>query len=357
MARNAEIVRQWEILREVDGARTGIGIAKLAALRCVHPRTIRRDLDALGRAGFPLFDDKVNGTSMWRLSARPFRGLEELGLSVMELCALYLGQSALAAGGAAPLAEELDTAFAKLESALPEPCRRFLDRLPHVIKAKMTGRRKLNPRKSREIMRRLTDAILLQRRVEMSYYSLSSRRTKSYLLDPMRLTAADGGMYVTGWVPEYDEMRTFAVERIKTLGLTDAHFEMHTLPPEPFGNSIGAFSGRPELIEIEFDREVADYVAGREWHRSQQIEVRENGSVLVRLCVCNDRPLKTWILGFGGMARIVTPRSLAQEILVEAEMMRERYVPKLRFEPLKMTLDSSASLFAPRINALARDSA
>ena len=110
MARNTEIVRQWEILRDIDSARTGIGIAKLAALRDVH-RTIRRDLDALSRAGFSLFDDKVNGTSMWKLNAKPFRGLEQLGLSVMELCALYMGRTALAAAGAVPMADELDSAF------------------------------------------------------------------------------------------------------------------------------------------------------------------------------------------------------------------------------------------------------
>ena len=91
MARNSELVRQWETLRDIDSARTGIAIARLAEKRHVHPRTIRRDLDALARAGFPLFDEKVNGTSMWKLSARPFKGLEQLGLSVMELSALYFG--------------------------------------------------------------------------------------------------------------------------------------------------------------------------------------------------------------------------------------------------------------------------
>ena len=54
MARSAEVIRQWEILRSIDRARHGIGIAKLAAERGVHPRTIRRDIDALCRAGFPL---------------------------------------------------------------------------------------------------------------------------------------------------------------------------------------------------------------------------------------------------------------------------------------------------------------
>ena len=304
MARNSELVRQWEILREIDGARTGIPIAKLAAVRRVHPRTIRRDLDALARAGFPIFDDKVNGTSMWKLNAKPFRGLEQLGLSTMELCALYFGRTILASSGVMPMADDMDRAFAKLETALPEATRRFLDRLPHLIKSKMLGRRKQDARKAREILARVTDASLSRRRVAMTYHSASSRRTKRYVIEPLRMTAADGGMYVTAWVPEYEELRTFALERIQTLGVMDEIFEMRTLPPEPFANSIGAFSGRPELIEIEFDAASADYVASREWHRSQAIEVRDDGSILLRLCVCNDRPLHTWILGFGGAARV-----------------------------------------------------
>ena len=347
MARNTELIRQWETLLDIDAARTGIPVARLATNRGVHTRTIRRDLDALARAGFPLFDEKVNGTSMWKLARRPFRGLEQAGLSTIELCALYLGRTLTSSAGLLPFAEEMDRAFSKLQSALPETTTKFLDRLPMMIKAKIAGRRKLNVRKTRDILARLTDASLLRRRVQMTYHSVSSRRTKSYVIEPLRLTAADGGMYITAWVPEYEETRTFALERIKTLGVLDEIFEPRTLPPEPFANSIGAFSGRPELIEIEFDAEVADYVASREWHRSQHIDIRDDGSILMQLCVCNDRPLRTWILGFGGVARVVAPKALAREILDEAEMTRERYIPRLRFEPIKMTLEQR--LAEPRL--------
>ena len=335
MARNTELVRQWEILRDIDAARTGIGVAKLAEKRRVHARTIRRDLDALARAGFPFFDEKINGTAMWKLSARPFRGLEQLGLSTMELCALHLARTVLDAGGAMPMADAMDQAFAKLENALPEPTRRFLTRLPLMLKAKPIGRRKHDARRTREIVTRISDACLIRRRIEMTYHSVSSRRTKRYIAEPLRLTTADGGMYLTAWVPEYDELRTFAIERIKTLGVLDGHFEMRTLPPEPFANSLGAFSGRPEVIEIEFDAEIADYVASREWHRSQEIAVRDDGSILVRLVVCNDRPLRTWVLGFGGMARVAAPAGLAREIFEEHDAARERYAPKLPFGSLR----------------------
>jgi predicted DNA-binding transcriptional regulator YafY len=221
-----------------------------------------------------------------------------------------------------------------------------------MIKSKVTGRRKQDGRKAREIVARITDAALARRRVEMTYHSASSRRTKTYVVEPLRMTTADGGMYVTAWVPEYDEMRTFALERVRTLGVLDEMFEPRTLPPEPFANSIGAFSGRPELIEIEFDAGIADYIASREWHQSQEISVRDDGAMVLRLCVCNDRPLRTWILGFGGAAHVVTPRTLAQEIFAEIQMARERYMPKLPFDS-----QGPSTRSALRLASLAQDKA
>lgn len=139
MPRNSEMTRQWQVLRDIDGARTGITIPKLAAARNVHPRTIRRDLDALSCAGFPLYDEKVNGSTMWKLRTRPFRGLEELGLSLTELCALYFSRALLASLGGAPYQDEVERAFVKIERALPASCRRFLDALPVAIKGKVRG--------------------------------------------------------------------------------------------------------------------------------------------------------------------------------------------------------------------------
>src|SRR5262249_60216805 len=123
MARNTELVRQWEILREIDAARTGIPIAKLASLRKVHQRTIRRDLEALQRAGFPLIDERVNGTSMWKLGGRPFQRLEEIGLGFTELCALYFGRTLLSTLSGPPLDDDIERALPNLERALPAPGR------------------------------------------------------------------------------------------------------------------------------------------------------------------------------------------------------------------------------------------
>lgn len=345
MARNSELVRQWEILREIDAARTGIPIGKLASMRKVHVRTIRRDLDALCRAGFPLFDDKVNGTSMWKLRAKPFRGLEETGLSILEMCALYFSRSLLQTAGGAPFEEEMNRAFAKLERALPAASRRFLDQLPLLIKTKASGRKKHDDRKSRDVLARLLDASLSHRRVDMRYHSASSQRTKDYVIEPLRVSCVGGGIYVTAWVLEYNELRTFALERIRTLGVRDDVFEPRALPPEPFANSLGVFSGSPELIEIQFDAGCADYVREREWHRSQEIVDAHEGSIVLRLCVTDDRALRAWILSFGASARVLAPMQLVKAISEEITAARQRYSPRTKFEMLRVI----PSMSVPRL--------
>ena len=332
MARSSEVVRQWEILRAIDGVRHGIGIAKLASELGVHARTVRRDLDALARAGFPLYDDKVNGSSMWKLRTRPFRGLEDMGLGLMELCALYFSRTLLCALGGTPFVDETERAFAKIERALPPGCRRFLDELPRMLKAKPRGRKKSDDdRRLREVLGRALDATLLRRRATMRYASASSRETKDYLVDAQRIVYADGGIYLMAWVPAYAAMRTFAAERIETFGLTDEKFMPRPLPLEPFGDSLGVYTGVPEAIVLEFDAAVAPFVREREWHRSQAIEDRADGKVVLTLTVCNDYALRSWVLGFGPDVRVVSPSALAEAIYEAADRTRRRY-PRLRAE-------------------------
>src|SRR5207244_1728218 len=93
--RNAEVIRQWTILREIEQARAaGVTIDDLASQCAVTTRTIRRDLQALEEAGFPVYDDKSrdDGKTRWILNGQAFKGLST-GLTLSELCALYFSRS------------------------------------------------------------------------------------------------------------------------------------------------------------------------------------------------------------------------------------------------------------------------
>jgi predicted DNA-binding transcriptional regulator YafY len=325
--RNAEVIRQWQILREIEARRTGVTIHELAARVSVTTRTIRRDLQALQESGFAIYDEgEENETKRWRLDAQPFRSVEE-SLSVAEVAALYLSRAVLESLSGWPLAGELRSGFAKLERALNPRMREFLSTLPHVISAKSGPRAQPGESKTLvDITRRLFDAARDRRVVTMRYFSATSNRAKSYDVHPYRLALAHGGVYLVAWVPTYNEFRTFAVERIERLSVQEETFrKTRELPADLFGGSMGVFSGEPEAIEVDFDARLAPFIRGRVWHDSQQLEELPDGRLKVRLNVSNDWALRSWVLGFGAAVRVVRPAALAKAIREECARAAAQY--------------------------------
>jgi predicted DNA-binding transcriptional regulator YafY len=121
-------------------------------------------------------------------------------------------------------------------------------------------------------------------------------------------------------------MRTFAVERIRGLSLLEETFDAtQDLAPDAFRHSLGVHSGPPQRVELDFAPEAAAYVRDRVWHASQTTSDREDGSIRMRLEVCDDRALRSWILSFGSLVRVVSPPALVTAIGAEIEAARNQY--------------------------------
>jgi predicted DNA-binding transcriptional regulator YafY len=323
MPRNAEVIRQWSILRDLEASRR-LTIDDLASRTGVTTRTIRRDLEALQSAGFPLFDEIHDGKKYWTLEHRAFKRLDETGFTLAELSALYFSRTLVECLAATPFQKDVRGAFDKLAGALTPGMRQFLDRLPLVMQAKAEPGAHPAAARSKE-MSQLLDATLNHRRVAMRYHSFSSDREKDYLIEPYRVIFAQGALYAVAFVPEYGQIRTFAVDRIRSLSLTEERFEPVELEEDAFAHSLGVHQGPPERIEIVFEPRIARYVKERMWHTSQEIEEGSDGTVRVTLNVSNDFALRSWILGFGPLAKVVSPPGLAAQIVEEIEGARKRY--------------------------------
>ena len=325
MARNAEMIRQWRVLRDIEASH-GVTIAHLAELTGVTTRTIRRDLDALQEAGFALYDQSVEGRKQWYLNRHPFKKLDEVGFTLGELSALYFSRTLMECLSGTPFQDDLTQAFAKLDGVLGARTRAFLDRLPEAIQAKPGPTPRRVEAQQRKTVGRLLDAVLHQQRLSMRYHSMSSRKEKSYRIDPYRLVYAQGSLYLFAYVPAYQQVRTFAVDRIRRLSPLDETFEVvEDLGETVFAHSLGMHEGAPERVEVTFAPEVAPYVAERVWHQSQSVETSADGSIRLRFDVCTDAALVSWILSFGSAARVHAPTHLAHSIATELERAHKRY--------------------------------
>ncbi|MGH7832181.1 MAG: helix-turn-helix transcriptional regulator, partial [Candidatus Binatia bacterium] len=134
MARNDQVTRQWRLLRRLDNSR-GASLEELvAALPDDYPknsRTVRRDLQALESAGFPIVTDRVDGQTCWKLM-EGFRDIPALGFSATELMALLLSRNLLKPLEGTEIQASLDSALDKAATALPpqaHECVRAMERV------------------------------------------------------------------------------------------------------------------------------------------------------------------------------------------------------------------------------------
>jgi predicted DNA-binding transcriptional regulator YafY len=107
--------------------------------------------------------------------------------------------------------------------------------------------------------------------------------------------------------------------------LQEDRFTPVDLPEETFAHSLGINEGPPERMEISFDRQIAPYVRERRWHPSQHIAETPDGGIIVRLDVTNDWALRSWILSFGPLAKVLSPASLSNQIKDETARAAARY--------------------------------
>ena len=281
--RNAEVIRQWKILKTVEAARHTTTQA-LADQLGVTERTIRRDIEALQEAGFPLYDEREEGRKIWRLVPGYKQKLTQT-FSLSELAALYFGKNLLSYLGGAPFARDLESAFAKIREALPAKSLPYLARIQDLFAARPDPAKDYS--KKKDVIAGLVDATLHQRQANVAYYSFNSKRTKAYVLDPYRLVYYHGGLYLYARAHEHGEVRTFAVERIERIEVLESTFEV----PKDFNVSeyargaFGIAGGKAEDVVLEVDAAVAAYVRERVWHESQSVEEVADGGLVLRMKV------------------------------------------------------------------------
>jgi proteasome accessory factor B len=125
-----------------------------------------------------------------------------------------------------------------------------------------------------------------------------------------------GGLYVIGHDDRRDEVRTFALERIQKAELTAERFEV----PRSFdfekymASALEIFRGPETRVRIAFRGMAAPAIVERQWHPSQRIETRRNGTVVLSLEVADTLELRRWIMSFGSEAEVLEPLSLRNQI-------------------------------------------
>ena len=322
MPRNDQGIRQWILLRRLE-ASAGVSLEEL--LQFVpedypkNPRTIRRDLEALEAAGYPLVTDRVNGQTRWRLM-EGFSNIPALGFSATELMALTFSRNLLKPLDGTEIQASLNSALNKVAAALPPQAHEYVRGMEQIFSVGLGPHKSY--RQHKNTIDTISQAIDKRRTAQMRYYSASRDHTSRREVDPYFLRYAAGGLYLIGHCHLRKEVRMFAVERIRSIALTDHPYQM------PLGFNVDEYvqdalgimrSGRRIEIELLFSKKAAAWVKDKSWHPSQETKLLKDGRLKMTLKVADNDELLGWILSFGSQVQVMRPDGLSQKVKQEAK--------------------------------------
>jgi predicted DNA-binding transcriptional regulator YafY len=324
MARGDQLARQWRILQSLIASRRGKSAADLARELEFHWRTVYRDLEALQLAGFPIFTDRVDGKNLWSVLDSVRHNIP-IPLSLTELMALYFSRGLMTVLKDTVFYDSLESFFQKIKATLPAETIQYLDRIEESFEVGSKPYKQYG--QLRDSIDRISEATIHRKIIEIDYFTMSRKEKTHRKVAPYKIWFFDGAFYLVGNCGLRQDIRIFALDRIKSLKLTDETFEM----PEDFKvedfmqTSFGVFHGKPQNVRIRFAAEVAGYINEKIWHKTQKIQPQKDGSLIFEARVAGTEEIKFWLMTWGSKAEVLSPAALREEILAEARAMLHSY--------------------------------
>ena len=324
MARGDQLARQWKIIQTLSSSRSGKSVPGLAKDLNCHTRTVYRDLEALQTAGFPVYTDTVGGKSIWSLLDTATKNIP-IPFNLTELMALYFSRGMMGTLKDTVFYDSLESLFDKIKTTLPPEYIVYLERIEQSLSVIAKPYKEYG--KIRDIIGLVSEAVVKNKVVEIVYYTMSRKKKTRRKVAPYKIWFFDDTFYLVGNCGLRDDVRIFALDRIKNIQLTDEIFRM----PENFNiddlmkSSFGVFQGEPVKVRIWFAEDIAGYIREKLWHETQNIASQQDGSIIFEAEIAGTKEIAYWVLKWGAKAQVLAPESLRNEIRAEVEAMRQNY--------------------------------
>jgi proteasome accessory factor B len=312
-------------LRTMLDAAEGVTIYDVAERFGVSARTALRYMQALARAGEPLYEETVGKRKVWRLM--PTARRQSVTLTTAQIVALFLSRRVFDFLAGTGFKEDLDDVFAKLEATLRKrdaAAVRHLDRKVYdVNEARHLYEDRL------EDVNDIMTALLREERLRVTHEGVSGGR-KTFVLEPYTLLVYKKGLYLAGRSEGHGrEVRTFALDGFREVEwLRGQRFEYPEAyrPEHITEGAFGLIRGKVTTrVRIRFDEKVARYVQRRMWHPTQAFRKLPGGAVEMTMDARGTIEIVSWVLGFGGTAEVVEPAALRDEVAAELARGAARY--------------------------------
>ena len=282
----------------------------------VSTKSIHRDIEFMrDRLNLPIEYDSAHIGYFYNGEVSAFPTMQ---ITEGELFALVVAEKALQQYRGTSFEKPLLSAIKKMEQALPDTISLNLADIEQSISFRTRAEQILDL----EIFDVLAKAAARREQIELAYRKPGQTKPEARIVDPYHLANINGEWYLFAFDHARKDIRTFAPARIKSVKPTGKTFER----PQKFSlekrlrDSFGVHSGQGEHeVVIRFNPRAADYVREKKWHESQQLRELKSGGVELSLKLSSLAEIERWVLSWGGDAKVLKPRELAEAVRQSAK--------------------------------------
>jgi predicted DNA-binding transcriptional regulator YafY len=313
----SRITRVMKILTAMQSGRR-YTVNELAGTFGTSRRTVFRDLKELSAIGVPYRYDPASGG----YTIDPEFFLPPLDLNLQEALALLLLVYRARDHIQLPFKHSALVAGMKIENNLPSKIKQYCNIALASISTQPAAQARAG--ELDRLFAQLQRAIAKKLKVVVQYNSLFDGKTIETELCPYHLLYNQRAWYVLGHSGAHRSIRTFKLNRIKTLRVTDRcyidgeDFDVQ----EYFGRAWSMIpEGRLYNIKLRFLPKVAHNVAEVQWHATQQVSWNGDGSAVLEFRVDGLGEITWWILGYGDQVQVLAPAALRERVVTAARNM------------------------------------
>jgi predicted DNA-binding transcriptional regulator YafY len=282
----------------------------------VAAKTIHRDMEFMrDRMNLPIeFSGAYNGY-FYNGEVNAFPTLQ---ITEGELFALVVAEKALQQYRGTSFERPLLSAIKKMEQSLPDTISLNLADVGRAI----SFRTSVEPILDLKIFDTLARAVAERRQLALDYRKPGAKQPETRIVDPYHLANVNGEWFLFAFDHARKDIRKFVPGRIRAIKPTGETFERSgkfSLEKQ-LRDSFGVHSGEGQYdVVIRFNARAADYIREKKWHESQQLRELKNGGVELVLKLSGLVEIERWILSWGGDAKVIKPRELAEAVRRSAE--------------------------------------
>jgi predicted DNA-binding transcriptional regulator YafY len=213
-----------------------------------------------------------------------------------------------------PFFEAIEEMYKKIRVSLPAKSVEFLNEVKDRFAA--PGRAPIDHGPHYDTIQKINEAILSNRTLAFTYFTLYRNKKGDRLVDPYSLRAHEGSMYLIGFCHTRKEIRAFAVHRMEKVTVTDQTFtaDEEFSIDDYLSKTFNAFHGDVQKVVIRFSPAVAALIKERKYHPTQTVKDEKDGSVLLTMETGGLAEVRRWILSFGAEAEVMEPTQLRSEL-------------------------------------------